>query len=138
MHGAKGLAIAAKSSDCGAPSTIFTGQTAQRSNLLWTSAVPPGQENPYQNEWNDLMDAIRNDKPYNEVKRGVEASLVTSMGRMAAHTGREVTYDTILNSDHEMAPNLDKLAMDSPAPLMADAKGRYPIPQPGIMTAREF
>ena len=44
------------------------------------------------------MDAIRNDKPYNEVKRGVEASLVTSMGRMAAHTGQEITFDDMLNS----------------------------------------
>ena len=39
------------------------------------------------------MKAIRKDKPYNEVKRGVEASLVTSMGRMAAHTGQIITRD---------------------------------------------
>ncbi len=75
------------------------------------------EENPYQNEWNDLVDAIRNDKPYNEVKRGVEASLVTSMGRMAAHTGKIITYDQMLNGQHEFAPGLDKLTMDSPAPL---------------------
>ena len=36
------------------------------------------------NEWTDLIDAIRNDKPYNEVKRGVEASVVSNMGRFAA------------------------------------------------------
>ena len=57
--------------------------------MLWESKVKPGEQNPYQNEWNDLVDAIRGDKPYNEVKRGVEASLVSSMGRMAAHTGRD-------------------------------------------------
>ena len=39
------------------------------------------------------MDAIRDDKPFNEVKRGVDASVVTVMGRMAAHTGRTVTFD---------------------------------------------
>jgi hypothetical protein len=39
------------------------------------------------------LDAIRQDKPYNEARRGAEASLVTSMGRMAAHTGRIVTYN---------------------------------------------
>ena len=32
-------------------------------------------------------------KPYNEAKRGAEASLVTSMGRMACHTGRTITYE---------------------------------------------
>ena len=48
------------------------------------------------------MDAIRADKPYNEAKRGIEASLVTSMGRMSAHTGREITYEEILNCQHEL------------------------------------
>jgi hypothetical protein len=83
------------------------------------------------------MDAIRNDKPYNEAKRGVEASLVTSMGRMAAHTGQEVTYEGILNFDHEFAPNVDKLTLDGPAPLVADSSGRYPLPLPGIITPRD-
>ena len=82
--------------------------------MLWQSN---GEGSPYQNEWNDLVEAVRNDKPYNEVKRGVEASLVTSMGRMAAHTGRIITYDQILNGNHEFAPGLDKLSLDSPAPL---------------------
>jgi len=85
-----------------------------------------------------LMDAVRDDKPYNEVARGVEASLVSSMGRMAAHTGREITFQEMLNGEHELAPDVDKLTMDSPAPLLADANGRYPVPQPGIVTTREY
>jgi hypothetical protein len=72
------------------------------------------------------------------VQRGVEASLVSSMGRMAAHTGREVTFDQMLNCEFEMSPNTDKFTMDSPAPLVADADGRYPVPQPGIVTSREY
>ena len=84
------------------------------------------------------IDAIRQDKPYNEVENGAIASLVSSMGRMAAHTGRIVTYDEILNSDHELAPDIDKLTWDSPAPLPADANGKYPVPQPGIVTDREY
>ena len=71
-HGSKGLAIVSKSNDCDPPSMIFKGQNPQRSNMIWTSKIAPDQTNPYQNEWNDLMDAIRDDKPYNEVKRGVE------------------------------------------------------------------
>ncbi len=43
---------------------------------------------------------IRDDQKYNEVERGVQASVVTSMGRMAAHTGQEVTYDEMLNCEH--------------------------------------
>jgi predicted dehydrogenase len=137
LHGTKGSAIASKHGDCGQPSSTYASQDLA-SKLLWESKVKPGEEDPYQNEWNDLVDAIRDDKPYNEVQRGVEASLVSSMGRMAAHTGREVTYDQILNSDFEMSPDTDKFTMDSRAPLVADANGRYPVPQPGIVTSREY
>ena len=137
-HGSKGMAIVSKSGDCGMPSSTYKGQNPTRSNLLWESKVNPAEQDPYQNEWNELIDAIRNNKPYNEAKRGVQASLVTSMGRMAAHTGQEITYDGILNCDHEMAPGLDKLTMDSPAPLQAGSDGKYPVPQPGITKQREY
>jgi predicted dehydrogenase len=137
-HGSKGMAIVSKSGDCGRPSSTYRGQKAEKSNLIWQSKIPPDQRNPYQNEWDDLMEAIRNDKPYNETESGVKTSLVTSLGRMAAHTGQETTYEQILNSDHEMAPGLDKFTMDSPAPLQPDADGRYPVPQPGIVKDREY
>ncbi len=138
IHGTKGSAIVSKSGDCGAPSSIFKGQTPNGSERVWVSKVPAGEENWYQNEWNDLMDAIRNDKPYNEVERGVTVSVVTSMGRMAAHTGQEITFEDMLNCEHEMAPGLDKMTADSPAPVLPDKNGRYPVPQPGIITKREY
>jgi len=137
-HGSKGLAIVSKANDCGGPSSTFKGQAAQRSNLIWSSKVEGDQQDPYENEWNDLVDAIRDDKPYNEAQRGVEASLVTSMGRMAAHTGQEITFDDMLNSEKEFAPGLDKLTMNSPAPLVAGADGRYPVPMPGITRKTEY
>jgi predicted dehydrogenase len=137
-HGSKGMAVVSKSGDCGMPARTYKGQSPKKANLLWESKVAPEEQNPYQNEWNDLVDAIRGDKPYNEAKRGVEASLVTSMGRMAAHTGRIVELDEILNSDHEFAPNVEKLSFAGPAPLPPDADGKYPVPQPGIVTQREY
>ena len=132
------MAIVSKSGDCGMPSSTHTGQNPTRSNMIWESKVGAQESNPYQNEWNDLVEAVRNDKPYNETERGVQASLVTSMGRMAAHTGQVITYEGILNCPHEMAPGLDTLTMNSPAPLQADANGRYPVPQPGIVKDREY
>ena len=61
------------------------------------------------------------------------------MGRMAAHTGQVVTFDEMLNCEHEFAPDVDKLAMDGPAPLQVDTSlGHYPCPQPGILRDREF
>ena len=138
LHGSKGMAVVSKSGDCGGPSSLYKGQTPTSAGRLWESKVAPDELDPYQNEWNDLVYAIRNDTPYNEVKRGVEASLVTSMGRMAAHTGQEITFEDMLECEHEMAPGLDKLTADSPAPLLAGANGRDPVPQPGITTKREY
>jgi hypothetical protein len=60
------------------------------------------------------------------------------MGRMAAHTGRIITYEDMLNCDHEFAPGIDRLTADSPAPLQPEADGKYPVPQPGIVTTREY
>ncbi len=137
LHGSKGMAVASKHGDCGQPSSLYR-TPATAADMIWESQVKPDELDPYQNEWNDLVDAIRDDKPYNEVKRGVEASLVSNMGRMAAHTGREITLDEMLQCEHEMAPDVDKFTMDSPAPLIADANGRYPVPQPGIVTTREY
>ena len=137
LHGTKGMGIASKSGDCGMPSSLYKNQLPSPADMVWESEVSEDERNPYQNEWNDLMDAICDDKPYNEVARGVEACLVSSMGRMSAHTGREITFEEMLNWDHEKAPGLDKLTMDSPAPLLPDATGRYPVSQPGIVTDRE-
>jgi predicted dehydrogenase len=137
-HGSKGMAIVSKANDCGLPSSIFKGQNAQRSSLVWESKVKREEQDPYLNEWNDLIDAIRNNKPYNEAKRGVEASVVTSMGRMAAHTGQEITFEEMLNSEHEYAPGADKFTMDSPPPLKSGPDGKYPIPMPGVEKHREY
>ena len=138
LHGTTGSAIASKHGDCGPPSSIYSGQKPDRSQMTWRSEAPSNETNPYQNEWNDLVDAIRDDKPFNEAKRGVEASVVTSLGRKAAHTAQEITYEEMLNSEEEYAPGVDKLTMDSPAPLQSDDKGNYPIPTPGIVTDREY
>lgn len=138
VHGSKGIAIASKANDCGLPSSTYKGQNTDRGNQIWVSDVKPEEQDPYLNEWNDLVHAIINDQPYNEVKRGVYASVTTSLGRMAAHTGQETTFEQMLNHEHEYAPGVDKLTYDSPAPLPSDAKGRYPIPMPGQIKNREW
>jgi predicted dehydrogenase len=135
IHGSKGCAIASRGGDCGGPSATYKGQNAIKANELWNSR---GGGNPYQHEWDALLDAIRNNKPFNEVKHGVEGSLVTSLGRMAAHTGQEITLEEMLNCDHEFAPGLDTLTRNSPAPVQPDANGIYPLPQPGRKGKREY
>ena len=135
-HGTKGLAVISTAAHTPARCRIFKGQNVDNQAIAWR--FQRNEPNPYQTEWEDLVKAIRQDQPYNEVKRGVEASLVTSMGRMAAHTGQVITFDDMLNSTHEFAPGLDKASLDSPAPLVAAAGGKYPVPQPGITTKTEY
>jgi predicted dehydrogenase len=135
-HGSKGSAIISTAGHSPAKCRIYKGYRVNSDELAW--AVPRGEANPYQLEWEDLWEAIRQDKPYNEAKRGAEVSLVTAMGRMAAHTGQVVTFDQMLHHDHELGPALDQLTMSSPAPLRAGPDGKYPVPQPGIVTRREF
>jgi hypothetical protein len=137
-HGTKGSAVLSNSGDCGLPSSIYSGQNPDPARRRWESEVPREQRNPYDNEWDDLVQAIRGDQAYNEVEHGVYASLVSSLGRKAAHTGKEITLEALLNSDDEYAPNLDQLTMDSPPPLVSDEDGRYPIPQPGLLGDREY
>jgi predicted dehydrogenase len=135
-HGTKGSAVISTFMHTPARCRLYKGQNQVKSDLLWSAPQP--ELSPYQLEWNQLIDAIRRDKPYNEVRRGVEASLVTAMGRMAAHIGQVVTFDQMLHCTHEFAPGVDRLTMDSPAPLQAGSNGKYPIPQPGIVTDREY
>ena len=135
-HGSNGSAIISTSAHSPGKVRIYDGQNMIKKNLRW--AFPQPEKNPYQLEWDDLIDAIRQDTPYNEVRRGAIASLVTSMGRMAAHTGQIVTYDEMLNCEHELAPDVDKLTMTSPAPLQMGSDGKYPTPYPGIITRREY
>ena len=135
-HGTKGLAVISTSSHTPAKCRIWKGQKMKRKDLVW--AYPQPEKSPYRLEWDDFLAAIRSDTPYNEVKSGVEASLVTSMGRYAAHTGRVITFDEMLAHEHEFAPGLDKLTMASAAPIVAGPDGKYPVPQPGITTAREY
>ncbi|MBI5385629.1 MAG: Gfo/Idh/MocA family oxidoreductase [Verrucomicrobia bacterium] len=135
-HGTKGSAVISTFVHTPAKCRIFKNHEMTRPNLVW--GFPQPEPNPYQLEWDHLLDAIRQDKPFNEVKRGAEASLVVAMGRRAVHTGQIVTFEEMLNGDEEFAPGVDKLAADSPAPVQLGKDGRYPQPQPGIKKTREF
>ena len=103
-----------------------------------TWAFPQPEPNPYQLEWDQLVEAIRQDRPFNEVKRGAESALVVAMGRKAVHTGQAVTFEEMLNDGHEFAPDVDKFTMNSPAPVHLGLDGIYPTPQPGRLKDQEY
>ena len=135
-HGTKGLGVISSASHTPAKCRIYKGHNEDDANLLW--AFPQPEPNPYQLEWNDLIAAIRENQPYNEVERGVMASAVTSMGRMAAHTGQLITLEQFMKVDHEFGPGIDQLTMESDSPLKARPDGKYPIPMPGLIKNKEY
>ncbi len=138
MVGTKASAIVSASGDYGAPSQICTSRDFSPGSKVWESTIPASEANPYQNEWESYIDAVRDDKPYNEAPRGIESSLVCCMGRMAAHTGQPITFDEMLACEHDFAPGIATLTLDGTAPVMPDANGDYPVPQPGVLIGREY
>ena len=136
-HGTKGLGVISSASHWPSRARIYKGHNEDAKNLAWEFPQPE-KNNPYVDEWKHLIAAIRNNEKYNEVERGCMASVVTSMGRMAAHTGQEITLEQMMNCEHEFAPDIDKLTLESESPLVADAEGKYPIPLPGLEKTREY
>ncbi len=128
-QGSKGAFTISERGHSPAKSTIYKGQLAEKENILWTAKQP--EKSPYQLEWDHLVAAIIANEPYNEAQRGAEASLVTAMGRFAAHTGRSVTYEEMLNCTDDLTAGVDSLTDTSPGLVTADAEGNYPVPMPG-------
>jgi predicted dehydrogenase len=110
----------------------YKDQRIDRDNIQWQ----PERErvSPYEVEWKVLLDAIRNDRPHNEVQRSAYSDLATLMGRAAVHCGKIVTWEDALKSEFAFCPNAGSLTSDSPPPVRADAGGRYPAPVPGKWT----
>ena len=75
--------------------------------------------NPYVQEHADLIASIRNGKPLNEAKRVAESTLTAIMGRMSAHTGRELKWACVTNASKlDLSPpnyKFDDLVADAVA-----------------------
>jgi predicted dehydrogenase len=130
VHGTK--CAAQFSGNVHAPTVrIHKDQRIVKDNITWQ---PENEKmSPYQVEWDELLTAIRQNQPYNEVERAAYTNLTSIMGRAAIHMGRVITWDEMLASKFKFCPSVD-FTMDSPAPVQADAQGRYPVPIPGQWT----
>lgn len=129
IHGSK--CAAQFSGNIHAPtSQIYKDQNINPKNIEWKA--PREKINPWQAEWNVFLDAIRNNKPHNEAKRAALSNLGAIMGRAAVHMGKVITWEEAMASKFQFCPNVAGLTADSPAPVQADAQGRYPAPVPGV------
>jgi predicted dehydrogenase len=59
---------------------------------------------PYVQEHTDLIASIRSGNPINELKNVTESTLTAILGRMAAYTGKAITWDQALHSQQNLMP----------------------------------
>jgi len=59
----------------------------------------------YQVEHNELFASIRAGKPINDGEWMAQSTLMGLMGRMAAYTGQEVTWEQAMNSQEKLVPD---------------------------------
>jgi predicted dehydrogenase len=96
-----------------------------RGDRAWS--FPRGQDNdPYQAEHVALIESIRNGRPINDLQKVAESTLTAVLGRMAAYTGRAVTWEQALNSRQRLMPEQLTMDMNLPVPPVA-VPGRTPL-----------
>lgn len=81
------------------------------------------EDDVYQLEQNALLASIRNCKPINDGKRMATSTMLVIMGRMAAYTGQQISWDEAFSSNDRLVP--EKI----------DWNGKLPVPpraQPGV------
>ena len=126
IHGATGSAVLGEGITT---PRIYKGHDQKTENQIWKYDGP--RHSGYDEEHKLLFEAIRQNQPYNESERCAYAAMAGILGRMAAESGQEITWEKALNSNLELAPGLDKLTMDSIPPVEPDEKGNYPVAMPG-------
>jgi hypothetical protein len=94
----------------------------------WTGVFIKGKESwrqkhigtMYEIEHQELFASIRNGKPINDGHWMAQSTLIGIMGRMAAYTGQEVTWEQVVNSKEKLVPeNLDwKMKLEIPKMAM--------------------
>lgn len=130
IHATKGSAFLGE----GVYPRLFDHNNPTRSggNPIWTPKSKGN--NSYQTEHDRFFKALRENQPWNEMDRAIDATFVMIMGRMSVDTGQYVTAEAAWNSMFQYVPNLANLTFDSTPPAVPDENGDYPQPIPGKTT----
>jgi len=81
-------------------------------NIIWEYPYPSEDEpdskwkvtNPFVQEHINLVTGIRTGNTINDAEAQVNSTLATIMGRIAAYSGKDVTWEEIMNSDLYLGP----------------------------------
>ncbi|KAF0170591.1 MAG: oxidoreductase domain-containing protein [Limisphaerales bacterium] len=92
---------------------VITGENRWR----WTGDKT---QNGYQTEHDEMYASIRAGKPLNTGDRFIKTTLTAIMARMAAYTGKEITWEMALNSKEDLFPK--NMTWDMKLPVAPVAK----------------
>ena len=109
-------------------------------NEVWKYEYPPDKDGkpgrlvsvePHLQEQIDLVTAIRTKNPINDAERTAISSLTAIMGRISAYTGKEVTYEEMMNSDLRLGPKVFEFGpVDIPKDVPIAGLAYVPQPEP--------
>jgi len=107
-------------------------------NVIWQYAYPLDKQgkptrtvsvDPYVQEHIDLVTAIRTGKIINEGENFAASTLCGIMGRISAYTGKQVTWEEMMNSDLKLGPKVFEFGpvdIDKSVPLAGEAYSPEP------------
>jgi myo-inositol 2-dehydrogenase / D-chiro-inositol 1-dehydrogenase len=78
------------------------------------------QNDMYQTEHDELFASIRSGNPINNGEWMANSTMLAIMGRMAAYTGRKITWEEAMNSTEKLGP--DSVTFDTPVPKIEVAR----------------
>ncbi|MBV6459665.1 MAG: Inositol 2-dehydrogenase/D-chiro-inositol 3-dehydrogenase [Fimbriimonadaceae bacterium] len=81
---------------------VTNGNTSIKGQKNWR--FDGDRPNPYVLEHTHLYDAIRSGKRINEARQVAESTMTAILGRMAAYSGQEITWDQALKSEEVLMP----------------------------------
>ncbi len=82
---------------------VITGGTVEiRTDTVWRYSGP--NKNMYQVEHDEMFAGIRSGVPVNDCEHMARSTMVGLMGRMAAYTGEEITWEQMLKSQENLFP----------------------------------
>lgn len=81
--------------------------------------------NMYQTQHDELFQAIRKKQPINDGDSMVNSTLLAIWGREAAYSGKEISYEEIIQSKATLGPTSEAYSWD----MKGD---ELPVPQPGL------
>ncbi len=87
------------SGQLGPRGTIISGETKWK----YDGAIATGTR-MYQQEHDEFFKSIRDGKPLNNGDRMAKSTLMGIMGRTAAYTGKQITWEMMLNSQESLVP----------------------------------